>query len=107
MGYTVLRYMTPNGIDVVSEFLQGLGDRVALRAISRRLVQLELGHFGDFSSCREAVWELRIHAGAGYRIYYTILAHHIVLLLAAGSKRTQSRDIQRAIRYRADYEARQ
>ena len=75
MGYTVLRYMTPTGIDVVAEFLQGLRDRVALRAISRRLVQLELDHFGDFSPCREAVWELRVHSGAGYRIYYKSFAH--------------------------------
>lgn len=106
MGYTVIRYVTASGTDVVAEYLRSLRDRVGLRAITRRLAQLELGHFGDSSHCRDDVWELRIHSGAGYRIYYTIGAHQILLLLAAGSKRTQAGDIRRAIRNLADYEAR-
>jgi putative addiction module killer protein len=106
MGYTVVRYVTASGADVVADYLRRLRDRVGLRAITRRLAQLELGHFGDCSPCRDDVWELRIHTGAGYRIYYTIVAHQVVVLLAAGSKRTQAGDIRRAIRNLADYEAR-
>ena len=106
MGYTVFRYLTASGTDVVADYLRRLRDRVALRAITRRLAQLELGHFGDCSPCCKHVWELRIHTGAGYRIYYTIVAHQVVVLLAAGSKRTQVGDIRRAIRNLADYEAR-
>ena len=106
MGYTVLRYVTASGADVVADYLRRLRDRVGLRAITRRLAQLELGHFGDCSSCRDDVWELRVHTGAGYRIYYAIVANQVVLLLAAGSKRTQEGDIRRAIRNLADYEAR-
>ena len=46
-------------------------------------------------------------AGAGYRIYYTIVANRVVLLLAAGSKRTQAGDIRRAIRNLPAYEPHQ
>jgi putative addiction module killer protein len=106
MGYTVMRYVTESGADLVAHYLRRLRDRVGLRAITRRLAQLELGQFGDCSPCRDEVWELRIHTGAGYRIYYAIVANQVVLLLAAGSKRTQEGDIRRAIRNLADYEAR-
>ncbi len=106
MSYTITRYVTASGSDVVADYMRTLRDRIGLRAITRRLAQLELGQFGDCSPCRGDVWELRIHTGAGYRIYYTIVARHVVLLLAAGSKRTQAGDIQRAIRNLADYEER-
>lgn len=106
MGYTVIRYVTASGSDVVADYMRTLRDRVGLRAIARRLAQLELGLFGDCSPCRGDVWELRIHTGAGYRVYYTIVARQAIVLLAAGSKRTQAADIRRAIGNLADYEAR-
>lgn len=107
MSYTVIRYVTVSGADVVADYLRRLRDRVGLRAITRRLAQLELGQFGDCRPCRDEIWELRIHTGAGYRIYYSIVANQVVLLLAAGSTRTQAGDIRRAIRNLADYEAHQ
>jgi putative addiction module killer protein len=106
MGYTVIRYVTASGVDVVAKYLREMRDRVGLLAITRRLARLELGQFGDSSPCRDDIWELRIHLSAGYRIYYAIVANQVVLLLAAGSKRTQQGDIRRAIRNLADYEAR-
>ena len=46
----------------------------------------------------EGVSELRIDYGPGYRVYYKRQGRAIVVLLAGGDKRTQSRDIETALR---------
>jgi putative addiction module killer protein len=40
--------------------------------------------------------EMRIDYGPGYRVYYVHRGAEIVILLCAGDKRTQQRDIKRA-----------
>ena len=74
--------------------------------ISRRIMLLERGGFGDCKPLRDGVWELRIDYGAGYRVYYGMTGKEIVLLLCGGDKRTQSRDIEKAIAYFEDYKLR-
>jgi len=62
-----------------------------------RLRRVSLGHFGDVKPVGEGVSELRIDYGAGYRVYFIQRGKTLVVLLAGGDKRTQPRDIQKAI----------
>ncbi len=46
---------------------------------------------------------MRLHFGAGYRIYFGEVDNIIVLLLCAGDKSTQVRDIERAKSFWLEY----
>ena len=39
---------------------------------------------------------MRIHVGKGYRVYYTIRANVLMILLCGGDKSSQQEDIRRA-----------
>lgn len=54
------------------------------------------GLMGDVESVGSGVLALRIHVGAGWRVYFTRHKGDIIILLVGGSKRTQSRDIKLA-----------
>ncbi|MCP2727066.1 type II toxin-antitoxin system RelE/ParE family toxin [Limnofasciculus baicalensis] len=87
---------TDEGKVPFEEWYNSLKDKVTKVKIRRRLDRIELGNFGDTESLGEGVYELRIHFGAGYRIYFTRVGNVIVVLLGGGDKSTQKRDIAKA-----------
>ena len=56
----------------------------------------ERGNLGDCRSVGSGVVEMRIHVGPGYRLYFARKGDLVYVLLCAGSKSHQQRDIVRA-----------
>ncbi len=77
-------------------WLLKLGDRQAKARIAARLRSAALGNFGDCKPVGEGVSEMRIHVGAGYRVYYTRTEMTVYWLLTGGDKSSQQKDIMRA-----------
>jgi putative addiction module killer protein len=85
-----------NGREPFTEWLTTVRDKIGSARIRVRLRQVEAGNFGDCEAVGEGVIELRIHVGAGYRVYCGRHGKAVVLLLCGGDKSTQPRDIKRA-----------
>jgi putative addiction module killer protein len=80
-----------------------LKDRQALARINARIRRLAEGNPGDVKPVREGISELRIDCGPGYRVYFMRRGPLVIVLLAGGDKRTQDRDIERAIAIAKDW----
>ena len=76
-------------------WLSNLADQKAKARILARLLSATFGNFGDCEPVGEGVSEMRIHVGAGYRVYYTRTGS-TVYLLAGGVKASQAKDIAKA-----------
>ena len=79
-----------------SKWHDGLKDGRARAKVNLRIEQTKLGNFGDFKFIDDGIYEMRIHYGPGYRIYYTKEDDVVVLLLVGGDKTTQQKDIEKA-----------
>jgi putative addiction module killer protein len=77
-------------------WLKKLRDLQAKVSIQRRLLRMEAGNFGDVRPVGGGISELRVDVGPGYRLYFTKVHDVVVLLLCAGDKSSQKRDIERA-----------
>lgn len=77
-------------------WLDGLADESLRGIIAARVKRLSLGLMGDVEPVGGGVSELRIHMGAGWRVYFAQRGKVVIVLLAGGSKRTQKADIRRA-----------
>lgn len=77
-------------------WLDELKDKRAQVRIAARLRQAESGSLGDWQPVEGEVSEMRVHHGPGYRLYFVRRGRIIVVLLNAGEKSTQKRDIRRA-----------
>ena len=99
-------YQEQDGRRPFSDWFDKLRDRKAQARIDARLARVQLGNFGDTKAVGEGVLELRIDYGPGYRVYLGRDGSSVVILLLGGDKRTQSKDIDTAKRYWADYKIR-
>lgn len=84
--------------ETFSRWLDGLADVRARARVQVRIERLAGGNPGDVKPVGEGVSELRIDYGPGYRVYFTKHRDELIVLLAGGSKRSQSADIRTALR---------
>lgn len=75
-------------------WLADIKDIKVKTTIIRRLRQVENGNFGDHKRLSADLYEMRIHLKPGYRIYYFLESNIVVFILAGGSKKSQSKDIE-------------
>lgn len=79
-------------------WLDALKDKRAQIRIAARLRQAEAGSLGDWQPVEGEVSEMRVHFGPGYRLYFVRRGRVIVVMLNAGDKSTQKRDIRHALK---------
>ena len=106
MKYQLLHYRDHRGNIPLKRWFQTLKNMRMIARMNTRLNRAAEGHFGDHRYLRDGIWEMRIHEGPGYRIYYAVEQRTIVLLLTGGDKSTQEADISRAIDYWDDFQSR-
>jgi len=83
--------------DIFAAWFAGLRDHQARARITARIRRLSLGNPGDVKPVGEGVSEIRIDYGPGYRIYFVQRGSAYVVLLAGGDKKSQDRDIAKAL----------
>ena len=68
----ILTYTTPSGRNPYRRWYTRIRDQKAQIAISNRINRLQAGNFGDFKRLSSDLYELRIHYGPGYRVYFGV-----------------------------------
>lgn len=84
--------------DIFAKWIDGLQDIRARARILVRIERLAAGNPGDVRPVGEGVSEMRIDYGPGYRVYFKKIRQRVIILLSGGDKKSQSKDIQIALR---------
>ncbi len=84
--------------EIFAKWLRGLRDRFARVRIQMRIDRLEMGNAGDVQPIGQGVSEMRVDYGPGYRVYFIQRGSELIILLAGGDKKSQTRDIQKALK---------
>lgn len=82
--------------DEFDAWIGSLKDPKAKARILARLQSARHGNFGDCKPVGDGICEMRVHVGAGYRVYYARAGATIYLILNGGDKASQKKDIARA-----------
>lgn len=92
-------YVAHNGKAPFTQWMHSLRDTQTKARILTRIDRVRLGNLGDCESVGTGVYEMRIHFGPGYRVYFGLHGAEVVLLLCGGDKSSQTRDIEMAKSY--------
>lgn len=72
----------------LEKWLAGLRDRKGKAIILGRIKRAVYGNLGDVINLGDGLWEMRIHFGPGYWLYYAHASNTIYFFLAGGDKST-------------------
>ena len=81
------------------EYLSWIKDKLTQAILYKRIRQVGEGQFGKTRHVGNGIFEMKIDFGPGYRVYFGIHIDEIILILLAGSKNTQEKDIKKAWRF--------
>ena len=93
--FEVLLFRDLRGRSPFQEWFEAL-DVHAARKVTAAIIEFECGNFSDSKNFGGGIWERRIHAGPGFRVYYGRDLQCLVILLSGGTKRTQVRDVKKS-----------
>ncbi len=102
----IRNYADASGKVPFRDWLYAMKDKAGQKRIMARLARVMAGNLGDCKPLRDGVMELKVDFGPGYRIYMSRQGAVLVLLLCAGDKSSQSRDIELAVEYLDDWKQR-
>ena len=88
------------------DWMAKLKDKRAEAKIDIRIRRATLGNFGDQKGPGDGLIELRIPFGPGYRVYLAIENEETILLLIAGDKSSQKKDVLTAKKYLQEWRSR-
>ena len=71
------------------KWFKHLKDSVIVDRIQQRVDGLSTGYFGDCKYLEAGIYEMRLHFGSGYRVYFAQHQQRFILLLMGGNKNTQ------------------
>ena len=80
--------------DTFKRWLAALRDTRGKARIISRLDSARLGNLGDAKNLGAGLYEMRIHVGPGYRVYYRKHPEVVIVLLCGGDKSSQARDVE-------------
>jgi len=101
---TIIEYVLVGGNCPYSEWFESLDDEAAAK-VATAITRMKAGNFGDHKGVGNGVLERRINYGPGYRIYFGNDGERVVILLAGGTKKRQSKDIKNAQEIWANYKS--
>ncbi|AGH48754.1 hypothetical protein G432_05135 [Sphingomonas sp. MM-1] len=87
-----------------ADWLKGLKDRAAKARIEVRITRLALGNPGQHRNLTKGLREMKIDYATGYRVYFVERGNTVIVLLCGGDKKSQDRDIARALAMVEDLE---
>jgi len=93
--FIIFKYVLDNKKVPFDLWFNKLDSNIQAR-VDVRIDRLSLGNFGDYKKVNQNIFELRLFFGSGYRIYFGIENKKIILLLCAGNKSSQDKDIKLA-----------
>ncbi len=102
----IVIYADEQGKQPFVDWVEGLKDVRGRAQIKARVTRVAAGNFGDCKALRESVSELRVDVGPGYRVYLSRQGPVVVVLLCAGDKSDQARDIGRAVEFLENWKQR-
>ena len=102
--FELVIYKTSTEKEPFNEWLSSL-DKSVLGQVMSRIDRLQDGYLGKAKALKDGLFEIKFKSPA-FRIYYVMIGRQVVLLLTAGDKTSQFRDIKKARDYLKDYRRR-